>query len=143
MTNAILSVTAIPFPCSSQGKRVAIQNGLAQCSNAVLSSVLAPIFVADFGGGKRRQRSVGVGETSRIRRVGVVKFGEMYYFRASLLWRLIMEMANNCQVSNVVCDGSPSRIRRVRRISLGITTRPRSSHYVKKRPKEILNPENP
>ncbi len=87
--------------------------------------------------------SEGVEEPSRIRRVGVVKFGEMYYFRPSLLWRLIMEMAKNCHVSNVVCDGSPSRIRRVRRISLGITTRPRSSHYVKKRPKEILNPENP
>lgn len=28
---------------------------------------------------------------------------------------------------NVVCDGSPSRIRMVRRISLGITTLPRSS----------------
>ena len=29
--------------------------------------------------------------------------------------------------SNVICNGSPSRIRMVRRISLGITTRPRSS----------------
>ena len=29
--------------------------------------------------------------------------------------------------ANVICDGSPSRIRMVRRISLGITTRPRSS----------------
>jgi len=29
--------------------------------------------------------------------------------------------------ANVICDGSPSRMRRVRRISLGITTRPRSS----------------
>ena len=28
---------------------------------------------------------------------------------------------------NAVCDGSPSRMRRVRRISLGMTTRPRSS----------------
>ena len=28
---------------------------------------------------------------------------------------------------NVICDGSPSRIRMVRRISLGMTTRPRSS----------------
>ena len=51
----------------------------------------------------------------------------MYYFSASLLWRLIMEMANSCQASNVVCDGSPSRIRRVRRISLGMTTLLRSS----------------
>ncbi len=38
-----------------------------------------------------------------------------------------MEMANNCHASNVVCDGSPSRMRRVRRISLGMTTLPRSS----------------
>ena len=29
--------------------------------------------------------------------------------------------------ANVICDGSPSRMRMVRRISLGITTRPRSS----------------
>ena len=29
--------------------------------------------------------------------------------------------------ANVICDGSPSRIRSVRRISLGMTTRPRSS----------------
>lgn len=32
---------------------------------------------------------------------------------------------------NVVCDGSPSRMRRVRRISLGMTTLPRSSARVK------------
>lgn len=31
----------------------------------------------------------------------------------------------------VICDGSPSRIFRVRRISFGMTMRPRSSHYVK------------
>ena len=29
------------------------------------------------------------------------------------------------------CDGSPSRMRRVRRISLGMTTRPKSSQRVK------------
>ena len=33
--------------------------------------------------------------------------------------------------ANVINNGSPSRIRMVRRISLGMTTRPRSSHYVK------------
>ena len=32
-----------------------------------------------------------------------------------------------CHGANVICDGSPSRIRMVRRISLGMTTRPRSS----------------
>ena len=34
---------------------------------------------------------------------------------------------NRSHGSNVISDGSPSRIRMVRRISLGITTRPRSS----------------
>lgn len=34
---------------------------------------------------------------------------------------------NRCHCANVICDGSPSRIRMVRRISLGMTTRPRSS----------------
>ena len=38
---------------------------------------------------------------------------------------------NFSHCSNVICDGSPSRIRMVRRISLGITTRPRSSACVK------------
>lgn len=32
-----------------------------------------------------------------------------------------------CHGNHVICDGSPSRIRRVRRISLGITTLPSSS----------------
>ena len=32
-----------------------------------------------------------------------------------------------CHGANVICDGSPSRIRMVRRISLGMTTRPKSS----------------
>lgn len=34
---------------------------------------------------------------------------------------------NRSHGSNVICNGSPSRMRMVRRISLGITTRPRSS----------------
>ena len=38
---------------------------------------------------------------------------------------------------NDICDGSPSRIRMVRRISFGITTRPRSSHYVKRGTKKL------
>ena len=36
-------------------------------------------------------------------------------------------MQNLSNGVNVVCDGTPSRIRRVRRISLGITTLPKSS----------------
>ena len=39
----------------------------------------------------------------------------------------IIPKQNRSHHSNVICDGSPSRIRIVRRISLGITTRPRSS----------------
>ena len=54
-------------------------------------------------------------------------FVDMYYSNPILLAKSNMEKANFCQVSNVVCDGSPSRMRRVRRISLGMTTLPRSS----------------
>lgn len=39
----------------------------------------------------------------------------------------IIPKQNRSHGSNVICDGSPSRIRIVRRISLGMTTRPRSS----------------
>ena len=39
----------------------------------------------------------------------------------------IIPKQNRSHHSNVICDGSPSRIRIVRRISLGMTTRPRSS----------------
>ena len=42
--------------------------------------------------------------------------------------------------ANVICDGSPSRIRRVRRISFGMTIRPRSSACVKWNPKIFKNP---
>ena len=41
--------------------------------------------------------------------------------------RSIIPKQNRSHRFNVICDGSPSRIRIVRRISLGITTRPRSS----------------
>ena len=41
--------------------------------------------------------------------------------------RSSMAKQNLSHRANVICDGSPSRIRMVRRISLGITTRPRSS----------------
>ena len=41
--------------------------------------------------------------------------------------RSSMAKLNLSHRANVICDGSPSRIRSVRRISLGITTRPRSS----------------
>ena len=41
--------------------------------------------------------------------------------------RSSMAKLNLSHGANVICDGSPSRIRMVRRISLGMTTRPRSS----------------
>lgn len=52
-----------------------------------------------------------------------------YYVQSSphLLDRSSMAKQNLSHGVNAVCNGSPSRIRSVRRISLGITTRPRSS----------------
>ena len=47
--------------------------------------------------------------------------------RPHLFDRFSMAKQNLSQRANVICDGSPSRIRMVRRISLGMTTRPRSS----------------
>ena len=44
--------------------------------------------------------------------------------------RSSMAKQNCSHRANVICDGSPSRIFRVRRISLGMTTRPRSSDCV-------------
>ena len=38
-----------------------------------------------------------------------------------------MAKLKRCHGANVICDGSPCRIRMVRRISLGMTTRPKSS----------------
>ena len=45
---------------------------------------------------------------------------QWYYFAA-------VANTNLSNRANVICNGSPSRMRRVRRISLGMTTRPRSS----------------
>ena len=51
----------------------------------------------------------------------------MYYFHPFRLAKSLTAKQNLSHRANVICDGSPSRIRRVRRISLGMTTRPRSS----------------
>ena len=51
----------------------------------------------------------------------------MYYPHPSRLARSSMPKQNCSHGVNVVCNGSPSRIRIVRRISFGITTRPKSS----------------
>ncbi len=51
----------------------------------------------------------------------------MYYYHPCRLAKSPIAKQNLSHRANVVCDGSPSRIRMVRRISLGMTTRPRSS----------------
>lgn len=51
----------------------------------------------------------------------------MYNYQPSRLARSNIPKQNFSHDTNVVCNGSPSRIRIVRRISFGITTRPRSS----------------
>ena len=52
-----------------------------------------------------------------------------HYVQSSphLFDRSSMAKQNLSHRANVICNGSPSRIRMVRRISLGMTTRPRSS----------------
>ena len=51
----------------------------------------------------------------------------MYYSHPCRLAKSLMAKQNCSHRANVICDGSPSRMRRVRRISFGMTTRPRSS----------------
>ena len=54
-------------------------------------------------------------------------FVVMYYFHPRRLAKSSIAAQNLSHRANVICDGSPSRMRMVRRISLGMTTRPRSS----------------
>ena len=51
----------------------------------------------------------------------------MYYYPPRLLAKSNIEKQYTSHCVNDVCNGSPSRIRSVLRISLGITIRPRSS----------------
>ena len=51
----------------------------------------------------------------------------LYYFHPCRLAKASIARQNLSHRANVICDGSPSRIRMVLRISLGMTTRPRSS----------------
>ena len=51
----------------------------------------------------------------------------MYYSHPSRLAKSLMAKQNLSHCVNAVCNGSPSRILRVLRISLGMTMRPRSS----------------
>ena len=63
----------------------------------------------------------------RIYTINQIFFVNMYYLQPILLCKSNIAKANLCHCFNVVSDGSPSRIRRVLLISLGMTTRPRSS----------------
>ena len=54
-------------------------------------------------------------------------FVVMYYFHPRRLAKSSIAKQNTSHRANVICDGSPSRIRRVRRISFGMTILPRSS----------------
>lgn len=64
---------------------------------------------------------------SRILMVNGHHFVTMYYSHPRRLARSPIAKQNLSHRANVICDGSPSRIRRVRRISFGMTIRPRSS----------------
>ena len=54
-------------------------------------------------------------------------FVVMYYFHPRRLAKSSIAAQNLSHGANVISNGSPSRMRMVRRISLGMTTRPRSS----------------
>ena len=62
--------------------------------------------------------------SSRIPTVRACIFVAMYYSHPCRLAKSLMAKQNCSHRANVICDGSPSRIRMVRRISLGMTTRP-------------------
>ena len=65
-----------------------------------------------------------------------------HYVKSSphLFDRSSMAKQNLSHRANVICDGSPSRILMVRRISLGMTTRPRSSDCVNQVQKIFVKP---
>jgi hypothetical protein len=67
----------------------------------------------------------------RIPTVLHLSFVTMYELHPVLLAKSSIAKQNLSHRANVICNGSPSRILRVLLISLGITTLPRSSHYVK------------
>ena len=70
-------------------------------------------------------------------------FVTMYSYHPRLLAKSNIPKQNFSLGVNDICDGSPSRIRRVRRISLGMTTRPRSSPCVKRGAKNNSCGQNP
>ena len=56
-----------------------------------------------------------------------VRFVGMYYFQPRRLDRLIIPRTNRLNGVNVICNGSPSLIRKVLLISFGMTILPKSS----------------
>ena len=64
---------------------------------------------------------------SRIPTAKTYHFVTMYYSHPRRLARSPIAKQNLSHRANVICDGSPSRILSVLRISLGMTTRPSSS----------------
>ena len=72
-------------------------------------------------------RFVSMIHPSRIPTVTISVFVVMYYFHPFRLAKSSIAKQNLSHRVNAVCNGSPSRIRIVRRISFGITTLPRSS----------------
>ena len=72
-------------------------------------------------------RFVSLIHPSRIPTVTISVFVVMYYFHPFRLAKSSIAKQNLSHRVNAVCNGSPSRMRMVRRISLGMTTRPRSS----------------
>jgi hypothetical protein len=66
----------------------------------------------------------------RIRTVSALFVVTMYNYHPRLLAKSNIEKQNTSHRVNDVCNGSPSRIRRVLRISFGMTILPRSSDCV-------------
>lgn len=71
----------------------------------------------------------------------VAVFVVMYYYHPRLLAKSNIEKQNTSHRVNDVCNGSPSRIRRVLLISLGMTILPRSSYCVKQVQKIFVMPQ--
>ena len=70
----------------------------------------------------------------------VIMYHHYVPFQRLRFARSSMEKQKISHGVRVICDGSPSRIFRVRRISFGMTMRPRSSACVKWNPKIFKNP---
>ena len=106
---------------------------------AIVSPPFAPVTDAPRAGSAKQNNNVPPDgplttgrhfftfHPSRIPTVEACSFVTMYYFHPCLLAKSPIAKQNCSHRANVVCDGSPSRIRRVRRISLGMTILPRSS----------------